>query len=132
MKSGVEHGVGVVHVTVDDAMTARLEDLVAHPVYSTFWLSYHAELAARRAIQPYFEEGENAVGAYLEIRHHAMAGVGAHVEIRATVIEVKGRFIRCRVEARHQTTKALLAEGLQDQIVLSTEVLDEKIASALR
>ena len=131
MKTGVEHGVGIVEIVVTEQMTAKLEGLVSHPVYATFWLGYHAELAARRAIQPYFELGENAVGTALELRHHAMAAVGASVQIRATVTQVSGRFIRCRVEAMHQATKALLAEGLQDQVVLSNDVLEQKIAQAL-
>lgn len=132
MKPGVETSVGVYEFTVTDEMTARLDDLVLHPVYATFWCGYHAEVASRLAIEPYFEDGENAVGTALCLKHLAMASVGAEIRVEARVTSVEGRRIRCDVTVMAIKTKTLLAEGYQDQVVLRTEVLAEKVANAVR
>jgi len=131
MKTGIEHGVGVVEVTVTPEMTAKLDDRLIHPVYSTFWLAYHAEVAARRAIEPYFEEGENAVGSSISIEHKAMAGIGAEVRVTARVSSVKGRSILCTIEALAIKTNTLLAEGTQGQVCMSSEALATKCEQAV-
>jgi predicted thioesterase len=130
MRAGIETAVATMSIIVTDEMTARLDERPLHPVYSTFWLGYHAECAARRAIEPYFEEHENAVGAALSIRHLAMAGVGAEVSITARVTEVKGRKIVCSIEARCKDT--VLADGSQTQIVLTHDEVREKVDRAVR
>ncbi len=132
MKPGVETSVGVFEFTVTDEMTARLGELVLHPVYATFWCGYHAEVASRLAIEPYFEDHENAVGTALCLRHLAMAAVGAEIRVEARVSQVEGRRIRCDVAVMAVKTQTLLAEGYQDQVVLRTGVLEEKLANAVR
>lgn len=132
MRAGVEHGVGVVTITVTPEMSATLDGAEIHPVYSTFWLSYHAEVAARKAIEPYFEEGENAVGAALEVRHRAMTAIGAVVTITARVTHVEGRTITCAFEARVGQKNTLVAEGIQVQVCMADATLKERVASALR
>jgi len=132
MKSGIENSVGIVDVVVTEEMTAKLDDLLIHPVYSTFWLVYHAELAARRAIEPYFDDEDNAVGSSIRIDHKAMAGVGAHVRITARVIGVNGRHILCAIEVLAAKTNTLLAEGTQGQIFMSKSRLAEKSTNAVR
>lgn len=131
MKTGIEHGVGVVNVTVTPDMTAKLDDRLIHPVFSTFWLVYHAEVAARRAIEPYFEEGDNAVGSSISIQHKAMAGIGADVRITARVSSVTGRHVLCTIEAWAVTTNTLLAEGTQGQICMSSEALAARCEQAV-
>lgn len=131
MKTGIEHGVGVVNVTVTPDMTAKLDDRLIHPVYSTFWLVYHAEVAARRAIEPYFEEGDNAVGSSISIQHKAMAGIGAEVRITARVSSVTGRHVLCTIEAWAVTTNTLLAEGTQGQVCMSSEALAARCEQAV-
>ncbi len=132
MRLGIEHGMGVVDITVTPLMTATLDERPIHPVYSTFWLAYHAEVAARRAIEPYFEDGDNAVGVSVSVDHKAMAAVGANVRITARVTEVRGRYIGCTIEAVVMPSGTVIATGSQGQIVLPDLVLKEKAASALR
>lgn len=121
MNRKVEHSVAEMSITVTDDMTAHLEGRLIHRVLSTYWLCYYAEVVARRAIEPYFEPFENAIGGLVEIRHHAMAPVGANVQIIAKVTEVKGKKIVCEIEAKHG--ERLIASGTQIQIVLSdTEI----------
>ncbi len=132
MKNGIEHAVGIVEITVTPEMTAILDERVIHPVYSTFWLAYHAELAARRAIEPYFDESENAVGSSISLTHKAMAGIGADIRVTARVTEVTGRHVLCTIEAWATKTNTLLAEGIQGQVVLLSATLADKCASAVR
>lgn len=132
MQSAVAASVGEVSFVVKPEMTAVLDGKEIHQVCSTFWMVYYAEVAARRAIEPFFDPGENAVGALIELRHKAMAGVGAHVLVRAVVSEVDGKRIRCNVSAVAINTNTLLAEGIQDQVVMRTEVLASKVAAAVR
>ncbi len=132
MKDGIESAEGIVEVTVTSEMVARLDDRILHPVYSTFWLGYHAEVAARRAIEPFFEDHENACGTGLSINHRAMAAVGAHVVVRARVVELKGNRITSSIEARIANTDIILADGTQQQAILSTERLTLLAAAAHR
>lgn len=117
-------------VVVTPEMTATLDDLVAHPIYSTFWIAYHAELCARMAIASHFEPNEDAVGTGLELQHVAMAAVGATVTISATVMEVVGSRIRCAIEVQHAASGRVLAHGTQDQYVLSRDRLAALVAQA--
>lgn len=125
MKQGIEHGTGHLDVVVTEEMTAHLEGHVLHRIYGTFWACYHAEVAARKAIEPYFDEGENAVGSELAISHHTMAPVGALLHVTATVESVRDRRIVCRVEIRHGDR--LVASGTQQQTILPTTVIDRKV-----
>lgn len=131
MKTGVENSTGVVDVIVTPEMTAQLDGREIHPVYSTFWLAYHAEVAARRAIEPFFEDGENAVGAELHIKHLAMTSIGAKVRISARVTSVRGPVITCAIEARVGNKNTLVAEGIQVQVCVADALLRVKVAGAL-
>lgn len=132
MKPGIESAVAQLNIVVSDEMVARLDDRILHPVYSTFWLGYHAEVAARRAIEPYFEVGENACGTGLALTHRAMAAVGAKVCIEARVTSITGNRILCSIEARIAGTDICLATGTQQQAVLPTERLARLAEAAHR
>lgn len=132
MRAEVETSVAHIDIVVTPEMVARLGDEVLHPVYSTFWLCYHAEVAARRAIEPYFEGDDNACGTALSISHKAMAAVGASVRITARVTSVIGNRITCDIEARINGTDVILASGQQQQAVLPKTRLAQLAASANR
>jgi predicted thioesterase len=125
MKPGIEHGVGVVTLVVTDAMTAHLEGHVRHRVYGTYFACYHAELASRRAIEPFFDEGDNAVGSALSITHHTMAPVGATLIVTATVTSVNGRRVVCCIQIEHDG--CIVATGAQEQALLPTDVIEQRI-----
>lgn len=131
MRSDVSTAVGTIDVVVGPEMTATLDGNEIHRVYSTFWLAYHAEVAARRAIEPFFEDNDNAVGRGLQLDHLAMAGIGAHVHITARVSRVDGRHIRCEIKASVLPSETVIAIGTQDQVVLPTQVLAERAANAV-
>ncbi len=128
MKPEVRTSFAEIEFEVTSSMTATLDGRDIHKVYSTFWLAYHAEVAARRAIEPYFDEGENAVGGEVCVRHEAMAAVGDRVRVRAAVTEVKERKIVCSIEAFSQRGK--IATGHQVQIVLAQRDIDRLVDAA--
>lgn len=132
MKPGIETATAHVDIVVTDEMVARLDDRILHRVYSTFWLGYHAEVAARRAIEPFFDDGENACGTGLALKHQAMAAVGAPIRIEARVTSIAGNRIVCTIEARINGTDVCLATGTQEQAVLPTERLARLAESAHR
>jgi predicted thioesterase len=130
MKEAVRSSRARVSVVVEDTMTAILDGKRIHPVFSTFWLGYYAEVAARRAIEEYFDEGENAVGGELVIRHLGMAAVGEAVEVEATVESVQMPKIVCSIEAR--VGAVVVARGSQTQIVLSQGKIDGLVSEVYR
>lgn len=125
MKKNLLGSTATIRVIVQDNMTATLDGNEIHRVYSTFWLAYHAELAARRALEPFFEQGENAIGSAIELRHKAMTPVGATVDVTATVTYVKGSTVRCSITAKNEHT--LIAEGMQEQVVLPAHELERRV-----
>lgn len=132
MKLGIESAVGSVECVVSETMTAQLDGRDIHPVYSTFWACYHCEVAARRAIEPYFEEGEDAVGIALSLKHLAMAAIGAELMITAHVSRIESNRITCIVRITTKQTGTLLAEGTQEQAVLSQTRLRTLVDNALK
>jgi predicted thioesterase len=136
MKTSVYEGRAELHFVVEHQMRAVLEGREMHPVYSTFWLSYHAEVAARRAIEPYFDEDENAVGASLTLVHEAMAPIGAQLRVVACVQEVRllseGAVIVCSVEAfaRYGKQEERIAHGTQTQVSLPQASIDKRVHEA--
>ena len=131
MKPGIEKAIGTITFNVDSEMTAQLDGKEIHPVYSTFWACYHAEVAARRAIEPYFDIGDNAVGSALSLQHLAMAAVGAPVFVTASVTSIQGNRVLCSIEVRTVASNTLLARGTQEQVVLANAKLQELVLHAL-
>ncbi|MCX7930333.1 MAG: hypothetical protein N2663_06400 [Chlorobi bacterium] len=125
MKPEVRFSRVTITIAVTPDMAASLDGRLIHPLYSTFWLAYHAEVAARKAIEPYFDDGENAVGAGISLEHRAMCPLGARVSITATVVNVEANRIICEIVA--QTTHVEIARGTQTQIVLPAHRIEEKI-----
>lgn len=113
---------------VTEEMAATLNGRLLHPVYSTFWMAYHAEVAARLAIEPYFEEGENAVGGIVEVKHEAMAAIGDTIKICARVTEIKGRKIVCDIEVFSKSRR--IGTGKQVQITMANEEIEKLVAEA--
>jgi fluoroacetyl-CoA thioesterase len=117
-----------VRVRVTPEMVAALDGVVVHPVCSTFWIAYYAEVAARRAIEPFFEEGENAIGAALHLEHIAMAPVGSELLVRAVVERMEGNRVWCRWEAFAVGQR--IAQGEQLQVILPHERIQALLRQA--
>jgi len=115
-------------VRVTPEMVAALDGVVVHPVCSTFWIAYYAEVSARRAIEPFFEEGENAIGAALHLEHIAMAPVGSELLVRAVVERMEGNRVWCRWEAFAAGQR--IAQGEQLQVILPHERIQALLRQA--
>lgn len=129
MRAGLRPGAeGQVTIVVTEEMIARFEELgVVHPVYATWFMVKHMELASRKAILPFLEPGEDAVGHAVSVIHLAPARVGTTVTARARLERVDGRQIVCAVEAHAGGIK--IGEGTTVQVVLPAEALRDRFQS---
>ncbi len=114
----------VFETVVTPEMTVNFEELgPVHPVYATYWMVKHMELAGRKIILPFLEEGEDGIGSYVEARHLASALVG----MRVRVVAVHEKTERNRVYARclaYNELGDLIGEGRTEQVILAKERLE--------
>ncbi len=117
MKSGLKPGdVSVVTFVVTRDMFAAFEERTIHEVLSTFHLVYYSEYAARRLVEPYLEEGENAVGAEIRLKHLSPGKLGDEIKVTALLKSVKGRKVLCELKAMHGRRQ--ICSGSQTQILV--------------
>jgi len=123
MKPGLRPGAEAsVSVTVTPDMLATFEELGAvHPLYATWSMVRHMELACRKIILPYLEPGEDAVGHSISVTHLGPSRAGDRVTARARLLEVRGNRIICAVEAHTEAGK--IGEGTQVQVLLSKDAV---------
>jgi len=86
------------------------------------------EHAARKAVEPYLEEGEETVGAELSVRHLAATPLGQMVRAVARLTAIEGRALTFELEAFSETQK--IGEGTHKRVAVLLSRLREKIASA--
>lgn len=129
MKPGLVPGVvGEVTVTVESpAMTIQLEGQGMPAVYSTPRLVWDLETAAREALRPYLEPGEESVGTAVQVRHLAATPVGMRVTARARVTEIDGRRVVFAVEAHDEKEK--IGEGTHERVVIQVARFAARLAA---
>jgi len=88
-------------IVVTSDMSARIDGREIHPVYGTGALIAAIERICRGIIEPHLEDGEDAVGARLEILHREPVPVGETVAITATVATVGPLTLVCEILVRH-------------------------------
>jgi len=126
MKPGLKVGdTAEVELQVTPDMVAEFDGRVIHKLYCTSALAYHMEWAARKVIEPYFEENEEAVGYNVDCTHLAMTIPGMKVRVRATLTEIRDRKIVCDIEAFN--TRGKLARGSVTQSVIDKSWLSRKV-----
>ncbi len=124
LQPGAEASVVVV-VTPD--MLATFEELGAvHPLYATWSMVRHMELACRKIILPFLLPEEDAVGHSVSVTHLAATAVGEQVTVRARLLRIDGRRIICAVDAYNEHEK--IGEGTQVQLL----VLRTRLAARIR
>ncbi len=128
MKPGLSPGAeATVTVTVTADMLATFEVLgPVHPLYATWSMVRHMELACRTLILPYLEPEEDAVGYRISVTHLAPTGPGDRVTARARLQAIEGRRIVCAVEAYNSREK--IGEGTQVQVLVSRRRWQEVVA----
>lgn len=128
MKPGLSPGAEArITVTVTPDMLATFEGLgPVHPVYATWSLVRHMELACRTLVLPYLEADEDVVGYSISVTHLAPTGPGDRVTVRARLQAIEGRRIICAVEAYNSREK--IGEGTQVQVLVSRRRWQEIVA----
>lgn len=112
----------LVIVTVTEDMLARFEELgLVHPVYSTWSMVRHMELASRKVILPYLEPDEEAVGYSVSVTHLAPTATGSVVTARSRLLEIDGNKIVCATTAHNG--QATIGEGTTVQMIVPVETL---------
>ena len=87
------------------------------------------EAAALAAVEHLLPAGHQSLGTVLNVRHIAATPVGMRVEATAEVIEIHGRTIRFRVEARD--AKELIGDGTHERVVVNVAKFDERVQAKL-
>ena len=107
-------------------MLAAFEGRVVHAVYGTAAMVAHLELAGRKIILPFLEEGEEGVGHAIAVTHLAPTLPGMTVTARARHRETRGRQVICDVEAFNRW--GMIGEGSFTQVIVDRRKLDERLA----
>lgn len=109
MKASLVPGVVTeVEHTVDDARAISFmgDDL---RVYATPSIVHDLEYACRDLILAHLEDGQDTVGARVEIEHLKPTPLGMAVRHVVTVEEVKGRSVTCSIEVHDAMEKVATA-----------------------
>ena len=100
MKPGLQIGsIGELFWTVDPTMVITLGGDPRATVFSTPNMIMLMERAAREALRPFLEPGEESVGTDVNIQHISGAGIGAGVRGEARVREIDGKRIHFDISA---------------------------------
>ncbi|HLR01300.1 MAG TPA: thioesterase [Virgibacillus sp.] len=125
MKQGMDIGrQETIEVRVTEAMFARFEGEVVHPVYSTVAMVYHMEWVSRKIILPFLEEHEEGMGGAVTLKHVSPSPLGSTVTLTATLIGYEGTKVMTDVKAYNDA--GLIGKGEVTQIILPKEVIAEK------
>lgn len=119
-------------LTVTEAMTVDFEQEDPrlgrlHPVYATYWLTKHAELASRKIILPFLEPGEEGIGHEVNVKHLASALPGMQVVVTARLRRQEGNRVYADVRAVNELGD-VVGEGSTTQVVLPRSKLERSFA----
>lgn len=124
MKPGLAPGVCTeLEIEVTPEMAPDYDGRMVHPVYSTWSMIHHMEMAGRKIILPFLEANEEAVGTHVSADHTAPARIGRRVRIVAEVEAVRGNKVTCKMTA--YCGPHVLGHGKTVQAVLAKERLAE-------
>lgn len=105
-------------VVVTQEMTVDFEELGrVHPVYATYWMAKHMELAGRKILVQFLEPHEDGIGFEVRVRHLAPALPGTRLRVVAehTRTERNRIFVHCHV---YDGRGRVIGEGETTQVVL--------------
>lgn len=113
----VQVGAGAVeHHVVTEADTASALGSGSLPVLGTPRLLAWCESATCAALASAIGEGSTSVGTRVVLEHTAPSGLGAQVEVTASVVHVDGRLVRLSVAARQG--EKLIGSGEVTRVVV--------------
>lgn len=121
----------VFETVVTPAMTVEFEELGrVHPVYATYWMTKHMELASRKIILPFLEPGEEGIGFEVAVRHLASALPGMRVRVTARHRRTEGNRVYAECVAENELGDRI-GEGRTTQVILPRAKIEAKF-EALR
>lgn len=112
-------------LVVDEARTAEAFGAGGVRVFGTPAMIGLMENAAWQLVQPELEPGETTVGTLVQVRHLAATPVGMRVVATAELVEIDGRRLVFRVEARDE--RQVIGEGTHER----TRVLLDRFLARL-
>ena len=104
-------------VSADDSITFLGGEV--KPSLSTPRMIMWMEYAARDAVLPHLEPGQDTVGVRVDVRHLAATPLGAEVTYRATVAAVEGRRVTFEVEALDGAET--VGKGLHERYIIDVK-----------
>lgn len=126
MKAGLSIGqVGELVWIVDPTMTITLGELPQATVFSTPSMIMLMERAAREALRPFLEAGEESVGVEVQVKHSAAAALGATVRGVARVSKIEGRRVDFEISA--YAGDRLMGQGAHGRMVVQLDRVVENI-----
>lgn len=99
-----------------------------HPVYATYWMAKHMELASRKIILPYLEDDEEGIGFRVEVTHLASAIPGMRVRVKAVHRQTTKNRVHVDCTA-HSELGDLIGEGATVQVILKKDRLESNFAA---
>ena len=85
------------------------------------WMEY----AARDAVLPHLDEGQDTVGVRVDIAHLAPTPMGETVVYRTTVTEVDGRKVTFEVEA--SDSRQTVGKGTHERFIIDIERFADRL-----
>lgn len=113
-------------LVVEERYTASHLGSGGVPVYATPMMVLAMEEAALSAVDHLLDDGQATVGVSLDVRHLAATPLGMRVVATAELVEVDGRMLTFRVEARDEAE--LIGEGTHVRAVVDLERFKAKLA----
>jgi fluoroacetyl-CoA thioesterase len=114
-------------VVSPEHLANRFKDATLPAVLATPVMIMAMENAALEAIKPYFEAGESAVGARVDVTHLAATPVGRRIVAFAEVTGTAGKHIEFRVRA--MDGKEEIGRGTHGRVVIDLAKFSERLAA---
>jgi predicted thioesterase len=105
--------------TVTGENTAEARGSGGLPVYATPAMIALMEGAAVAAVQDWLPRGFSTVGTELNVKHLSASPLGMEIRALAELVEIDGRRLRFKVEARDQAGR--IGEGFHERFVVENE-----------
>jgi fluoroacetyl-CoA thioesterase len=121
---------GSVSITVGEEHTAPSIGSGKVRVLATPVMINLIEAAALDAVEHLLPAGYQSLGTHLDVRHIAATPVGMRVTATAEVVQVEGRTVDFRVEARDE--RELIGDGTHQRVVVNVSKFDQRVQRKLQ
>jgi fluoroacetyl-CoA thioesterase len=121
---------GSTEIVVGPEHTAPFVGSGRIPVLATPVMINLIEAAALAAVEHLLPAGHQSLGIKLDVSHTAATPVGLRVTAAAEVVQVEGRTITFRVEARDEFEP--IGGGTHQRVVVSVARFDERVQRKVR